>query len=231
MFDRLRESSVQSHRAEQGPDVARSTPPNRHSPWRLAVIGGAVIVAWFFLGPLILKPEFQALVIINRAVGSGQAAAIEATTPAETAKAASVAAAQAVATLAPSVALAASQAAINVDVAASQALIEVEKTRLNTQTQVIGQYLTAFMEVAKKSAELAAITHQQCVIDANTHAARLAGAVSDTSRPWERQFKSETALETDLKNCEKQKVSADEAMNKVRELEALVVTFKTKGSL
>lgn len=91
--DQAKATQAISIAAGEGP--LRPPPPSRSGRWRFwAVVAGLVFGAYVFLGPIVLKPEFQWKVLYAKATGAGEAEFIRQTTQAMAQQAGAVEAAK-----------------------------------------------------------------------------------------------------------------------------------------
>jgi hypothetical protein len=131
----LREATRRASGHETGPPEPPFPPPQRsaHS-WRPWLIGLALLFGvYVFLGPKVLKEEYQWSFIRGTVAGVGERAAIEQTIDVKAREASAVAGAQAAATVKPEIekAIGAETAKVapSVEIAASNAVTEVKKAR------------------------------------------------------------------------------------------------------
>ena len=172
--ERLRALAKQSAERHTAPHAsAGPLPPltqSRGRSWRSWAIGIALIFgAYVYLGPLVLKDEYQWRVLVGTAVGKGEAAALSAVTPAEAAKAKAVATAQEGAKVGPAI-----------DIAAGQAEIAIGQKQVEAQIAVWTASEQAKIEAAKAAQVELAKAFQECIKRAQTLAEGAAGQAANS---------------------------------------------------
>jgi hypothetical protein len=183
--ERLRALAKQSAERHTAPHAsAGPLPPltqSRGRSWRSWAIGIALIFgAYVYLGPLVLKDEYQWRVLVGTAVGKGEAAALSAVTPAEAAKAKAVAEAQVPSAI--ETAVGAEQAKVRpaIDIAASQAEIAIGQKQVEAQIAVWTASEQAKIEAAKAAQVELAKAFQECIKRAQTLAEGAAGQAANS---------------------------------------------------
>lgn len=204
----------------------RDRPPERRPPlnWRLWLTGAALMFgAYVYLGPIVLKDDYQWRVLTGIASGKGEAAAITQTIQAEAAKAAAITAAQKGIEVPAAIQIAEgaerAKVAPAVETAASTARITVQQKAEEARINVWTSSEQAKIEVAKNTLTDIARAYQACV-DRAQQAGESAGRSAATSQYGTlalQEVARDRAYDLAMATCEQYKPARDDAISRAQQ--------------